>query len=186
MNQLKVACDVDEVINDLIDKTIKLYNDRYGAELTRDIFVEYDIYKCLPFEEAELFVNLFFQKELWDTVEPIKDAQWGLKYLTNNGFDVYLATATNYETYQYKVEWIKRYFPFIDEKNIICIHNKSLLDVDFVIDDCAENLINCKWTHRILVDQVWNQHPKYFAYNLHRAHNWHEIIDVITTIAKEE
>ena len=103
MNQLKVACDVDEVINDLIDKTIKLYNDRYGAELTRDVFVEYDIYKCLPFEEAELFVNLFLQKELWDTVEPIEDAQWGLKYLTNNGFDVYLATATNCETYQYKV-----------------------------------------------------------------------------------
>lgn len=186
MSKLKVACDVDEVINNMIDKAIELYNNRYGAELTKDMFVEYDIYKCLPFEEAEAFIDLFLQEELWDSVEPVNDAQWGLKYLVNNGFEVYLATATHYGNFQRKVDWIEKYFPFIDKKNIICIHNKSLLDVDFIIDDCAENLINCKWPHRILVDRPWNQQPRYGAYHLYRTYDWHETIDIITTIAKEE
>ena len=77
-------------------------------------------------------------------------------------------------------------FPFIDEKRIICIHNKSLLHVDVLVDDCAENLISTNpLVDRVLLDRPWNQSIHDDAYGIYRVHNWEEIVAQVDAIYKE-
>lgn len=81
MHKFTVALDCDEVLNNLIEKTLELYNARHSTQLAFDSFTEYDFYKCLPFEDAEELTAMFLKKELWDSLSPAPDSQWGVKNL---------------------------------------------------------------------------------------------------------
>jgi len=182
MNKFTIAIDVDNVLNNLMDKTIEMYNNKYDASLTVDMFDEYDVYKCLPHDEAQKFIELFQEQDLWASLEPIKNAQWGVKQLIEHGYEVYLATATHHSNFSWKVEWIKYYFGMISEKNIICIHNKGLLKADILIDDCIDNLLSSYWYERVCLDYEWNRNINDEVYGIHRAHDWLEIVDAVNKI----
>ena len=181
-NKFKVAIDVDNILNDLVEKTIKLYNSTYHASLSMKDIVEYDFYKCLPYNDALNLVKLFDQKELWESLTPRKDAQWGVKKLIDNGYDVCLATAAYPTNYAWKCEWLSQHFPFIPTKNIICIHNKGLLDVDVLIEDCMDNLLSGHLFERVCLDYLWNQNVHDEAYGIHRAYSWKDIVSIVDKI----
>lgn len=181
-NKFTIAIDVDCVLNNLMDKTIEMYNSRYNTSLSINNFKEYDVFKCLPHNEAQNFVDLFQEEELWESLTPIKDSQWGIKHFIESGYTVYLATATHYKNFSWKVEWLKHYFGMIPEKNIICVHNKGLLKVDVLIDDCLDNLLSSMWYERVTLDWPWNRDVWDETYGIHRAHNWIEIVDIVNEI----
>ena len=185
MNKLKICVDVDSVLNDLMEKTIVMYNNRYNAKLSIEDFTDYDIFKDLPYEDAENLVALWQEEELWNSLEPRKGSQRGVKKLVDDGHTVYLATATHPKNFAWKVEWLQRYFGMIPTKNIICIHNKGLLNCDVLIDDYAENLLANKLCHRVLFDCCWNQHVYDDVHLITRVHNWDEIIEAVNEICKE-
>ena len=116
MHKFTVALDCDEVLNNLIEKTLELYNARHSTKLTLDSFTDYDFYKCLLFEEAEDLTAMFLEKELWDSLSPAPHSQWGVKTLIDKGYDVYVATATHHTNFPWKVDWIIKNFPLIDGK----------------------------------------------------------------------
>lgn len=182
MNKFTVAVDVDCVLNNLIDKTIELYNLKYGESLTIDTFNHYDASKCLPNDKAQKFVDLFLEKALWDSLTPLRNAQWGIKQFVERGYEVYLATSTHHINFPWKVEWLKHYFEMIPESNIICIHNKGLLKVDVLVDDCLDQLLASHWYERVCFDCPWNRDIWDESYSIHRAHNWLEICDVVNEI----
>ena len=106
--------------------------------------------------------------------------------LRRRGYDVYVATATHHTNFNWKIDWFMKNFPFIDEKRIICIHNKSLLHVDVLVDDCAENLISTNpLVDRVLLDRPWNQGIHDDAYGIYRVHNWEEIVEQVDAIYKD-
>lgn len=186
MHKFTVALDCDEVLNNLIEKTLELYNARHSTKLTLDSFTDYDFYKCLSFEEAENLTAMFLEKELWASLSPTPHSQWGVKTLIDKGYDVYVATATHHTNFPWKVDWIIKNFPLIDEKHIICIHNKSLLRADVLVDDCAENLISTSpLVDRVCFDKPWNRDVYDDAYHIYRAHNWEEIVEQIDTCYKD-
>lgn len=182
MNKFTVAVDVDCVLNNLMEKTIEAYNTKYNASLTIDIFTEYDIFKCLPPEEAQRFIDLWKDHDLLASLTPLKHAQWGVKQLVEHGYEVYIATATYHSNFSQKVEWLKHYFGMVPEKNIICIYHKGLLKVDVLIDDCIDNLISSRWYERICFDYPWNRNIWDEAYGIRRARNWLEVIDTVNEI----
>lgn len=182
MNKFTVAVDVDCVLNNLIDKTIEMYNLKYGESLTIDMLDKYEVSKCLPNDKAQKFVDLFLEKELWDSLTPLRNAQWGIKQLVERGYEVYLATSTHYINFPWKVEWLKHHFGMIPANNIICIHNKSLLKVDVLIDDCLDQLLSSHWYERVCFDYPWNRDIWDESYSIHRVHNWLETVDVVNEI----
>lgn len=182
----KIAIDADSTLNNLEYGLIELYNRTYSDKIDISMFIDYDWYACLPFEVAERLYELLLNKELWDSLLPVQDSQSAIKSLIDNGTEVYIATATNPVNYPWKVEWFKKYFPYINEKHIICIHNKALLDVDFVVDDCIEQLLSTKWAHRICLDKSWNRNIYDECHSIHRCTNWKEIVAEIKKIIKEE
>lgn len=184
--KFSVAIDVDCVLNNLMEKTIEMYNNLYGSNLKIDDFKEYDIFKCLPEKEAKRFVELFKVCDLWMSLTPIKNSQWGVKQLVDNGYEVYLATATHHINFAWKVDWLKSCFGMIPEENIICIHNKGLLKVNVLVDDCVDNLTSSLWYERVCLDWPWNRNVCDEAYGIHRAYNWLEIVDIINEIYDSE
>ena len=63
-----VALDCDCVLNNLIERTCQMFNERYCADISEETFTQYDVYKCLSFEDAEKFKALWHERELWDSL----------------------------------------------------------------------------------------------------------------------
>jgi len=183
-NKYRIAVDVDGILNDLMEKMIEFFNQKYNKNYTIDMISEYDLSKVF-LEDWKLMTNLFLERTLWDSLKPTEHSQNSIKELINKGYEVYLITATNPINFPWKVEWIKIYFPEISTKNIICACDKSIFNVDFMIDDCLDNLIGNRLCERIVLDKPWNRNINDDIYCIHRAMNWKEIVDLINFIVHE-
>lgn len=182
---MTIVCDFDNILNDLTAKTIEMYNRIYSKEIKMSDATAYDFHDCFP-DDADGLIELFQEKELWESLEPLPDSQWGLMTLVRGGHDVYIATATHYNNFAWKIDWFKKYFPFIDEENIMCIHNKSLLKTDVIIDDNLWHLIH-NVCERITLDYPWNRSSaKDYAYNILRCNNWTDIVNTINKIERKD
>ncbi len=183
--KFSIAVDVDGIVNNLMPRAIEIYNERYNASLSLDNFVKYKIEECLHHQEAQNFMEIFEDEEFWYSLVPIKNSIWGIKQFVESGYDVYFATATHYSNFAWKVKWLQSFFGMIPEKNIICIHNKALLKVDVLIDDCIDNLLSSMWFERVTLDYPWNRYVWDETYGIHRAFNWIEIVDIVDKIYEE-
>lgn len=180
-----IVCDIDNVLNDLTHKTLALYNSRYGKKIQMSDITTYNFFECLPKEDADGIVELFKEKELWDSLEVLPDSQWGIETLVNVGHKVYLATATHECNFEWKCQWINKYFPMINIDNIIRINDKSLLRADVMIDDCLDNLTK-NFCERICLDYPYNKSSSQdYAYDICRASNWREIVKFINDIERK-
>ena len=180
-----ICCDIDNILNNLTEKVIEFYNLKSGKNIQLSDITSYNFYNCLPQEDASNIVALFKEKSLWDALKPLANSQYGLKQLIKNGHQVYLATATDPINFEWKVEWVKQYYPFIPTDNIIRIIDKGLLKTDVIIDDCLDNLIN-SFAERVVLHYPWNQNDlKDYTYDINRAYNWNDIVNIINKIDKE-
>ena len=185
MGKFKIALDCDNIINNFTDELINAYNNKYNANLTVGNFVDYDFFKCFPYDDATRMVDLLYEKSLWDALKPIDGAQRGIRHFIEQNYEVYFATATEPENFPWKVEWLKSYFNMVPSKNIICINNKGLLKVDVLIDDNVENLLS-GFYHRVCLDYTWNRHVYDEVYDIIRCNNWDEIVKKIDDIYQSE
>lgn len=181
-----ICVDIDNVLNNLAERTLALYNEASGKNIQISDITAYRFDECLSNEDANGLIELFSQQELWESLVPLFDSQWGLKTLVNSGHEVYLATATHPENFAWKIEWVKKYYPFIRTNNVIRIVNKGLLRCDLMVDDCLDNLIS-NMCHRVCLDYPWNRDAtKEFAYDIVRAYNWQDIVNIINTIERKD
>ena len=181
-----LCIDVDNVINDLVEKTLTMYNSENNKNIQISDLTTYNFYDCLPEKDAEGLINLFQRKELWDSLEPLHDSQRGIKTLINQNHEIYFATSTHHSNFSWKVDWIQRYFPFINIENIICIHNKGLLKCDVMVDDNLSNLTS-NICERVILDYPWNRSSHIdYAYSIYRCYNWLDIVNTINEIERKD
>lgn len=171
----KVALDLDGVIWDLVRPWVKYYNRLYKDNVLYENIKEYDLSKSLTKASYDEIKDLLNNKFFWNLVFPFEYSKEYL-YKLNNKYDLYIATATNYKLVEIKTERFLMFFPFIDRHQIICIHNKSLLDVDWLVDDCIDNLKEGNF-NKIILDAPYNRNCKEFI----RAKNLKEVYNIINT-----
>ena len=180
-----LCVDCDNVLNNLTEKTLELYNSQSGKNIQMSDIISYNFSECLPQEDADGIVSLFKEKELWDSLEPIKDSRWGIETLMNLGHRVIFATATHECNFEWKCQWLKKYFPIINTDDIVRIIDKSLIRADVIIDDCLEQLVG-SCCERICFDMPWNQNKeKDFIYDIYRMYSWTDIINIINDIERK-
>lgn len=182
-----ICCDMDCVLNDLVPKILTMYNKQSGKSIVMEDLTSYSFHDCLNKEDADSLTRLFKVKALWDSLSPIKGAKEGLQKLIDAGNRVFIATATAPENLPWKIQWIKKHFPFFNPDNVIRIMDKSVLKTDILIEDNMDQLVNHKLCHRICLNYPWNQHgeDKDFVYNIHRCNSWTEILEAINNIKEE-
>lgn len=180
-----IMCDIDGVLNNLVEQTLEVYNSRNGKNIQISDITTYNFFDCLPYEDAQGIVSLFKEKSLWDSLIPLPSSQNAIKQLIKKGHQIYLATATDPINFEWKIEWLKKYFSSIPSDNVIRIMDKSLLRCDVLIDDCLDNLISA-FCERVVIDYPWNQSKtKDYAYDIKRAYGWDDIVDIINNIERK-
>lgn len=177
-----IACDVDDVICNLQEVVIELFNNKFGSNYALEDFTEYDIMNILPTKDAIAMKDMYGISGLYSKVKPISGAQEALEKLINLGHQVYLVTAAIPETYGEKVAFIKRFFPYIDDGHIIAMKHKHMFRCDVMIDDNLQALLAKPYYYRICFDRPWNRSVNDWTYDIHRCKNWNEIVEVVNKI----
>lgn len=180
-----IKCDIDNCLNDLTAKAITLYNARTGKNIQLSDITTYNFSDCLPQDDAKGIIELFKEKELWDSLEPLEDSQWGIQTLFNMGHRVVFTTATHECNFAWKCDWMINHFPIDNANDIIRITDKGLITADIIIDDCLEQITK-SCCERICLNYPWNiSKEKDYVFDIYRAHNWKEIIKYVTTIERK-
>ena len=177
-----IAVDIDNTLCNLQETVISIFNKRFGSNYTLSDFNQYDVMSVLPSQDGVVMRDMYGESGLYDKVKPYKGASDKLQKLINAGHNVYLVTDAIPKTYGEKVEFIKRYFPFIDDAHIVSMKHKHLFKCDIMIEDNWSNLVSSQYYHRILIDQPWNQNKKDYVYDIHRCFNWDDVIAAVNKI----
>lgn len=127
----------------------------------------------------ELF-SILEQPDFWNTVYPIKDSYSYIKKLHDDGYEIYIVTATSHETLHSKMLRFFELYPFIHSNQIIVTQNKKIVDLDLLIDDDPTNLEDGFYT-KILFDAPHNQRYNEKEIGAYRCTRWKDVYKIITT-----
>lgn len=176
----RVKVDIDNVLNNLCRQMVDIYNEQNDSNISYEDITMYD-FTC--FQDESIISSLrsmFYVDDILESLTPPKLAQEGLRKICDK-YDVWITTASNYRVFPQKVEWCKKFYPWLDENRIICIKDKYLLDTDYSIDDWQNNLVRDN-SHRILVDAPWNRSVRDDVWSMHRVTNLVEAFEKINEI----
>ena len=180
-----IAVDMDNVLCNLQEVVVNLFNKRHGTSYTVEDFTDYDVAQILPKNHAILMKTMYGEDNLYSNIKPLQGAQNAIEKLINAGHQVYVVSDVIPKTYAEKVEWLKFYFPQIDEAHICAMKHKHLLRCDVMIEDSMQNLLAKPYYERICFDYAWNRNVSDYAYGIHRVRSWNEAIDVINKLDLE-
>lgn len=175
---MTIGVDCDNVINNLSESVLKVYNEDSGDDLQiRDITC-YEMERFVKPEYRSTFRKYFSDKRVWDNIEVLDGCISTLEKYHSLGHDIFIVTSTYPANVPMKAEWLQKVLPFLDiNKQFICIHRKQLLSgLDVLIDDCHANLDYGEY-RRILLDYPWNWNygKSNSFFPLIRCRNWQDI-----------
>lgn len=143
MNKLKVLCDVDGVLNDFQNHFLQ-YLDNIGITYDSRKCDGYHLERCIMVRDKKKVIEGIFSDDyFWTSMIPIEHSLEGLEYL-NIKYDLYIATTPwNEHNKDIKTEWLLKYYPFLNVKQIIFSDEKWKLNGDIIIEDKPTTITKC-------------------------------------------
>lgn len=172
--KLTILCDIDGVVNDLVEKLLEKYNIKYNDDLTKEDIKEYRIQPFLKEECSDIFKE-FMSDNLIERMSPLPGSVEVITKLMET-YNFYFITSTYSINIKAKSDWLKANFPLYTEKMLITCHDKALIHGDILIDDCLNNLHN--GIKNIVFDQPWNRKNTYLN-DVIRVFSWEEIATIL-------
>lgn len=169
--RLRIAVDMDEVITDTLGKQLCLYNQRYGTSASRKDLHGKNLVDIAPAQHKEWLVSMLHEPGFFADLEPIPGSLEGMAKLCAQ-HDVFIASAATQfpNSFNEKLAWLKLYLPQIPLNHIIFCGDKSILNVDYLIDDSAYHFEGLRGVG-LLFDAPHNREKNgYF-----RVHRWEEV-----------
>lgn len=180
-----IAIDFDSTLFPTMERVIEIYNKRHSTNMTLSQHTAYNFYEHFSSDVADELISIFVEKDAYENLQPYKGAVRAVKFLVEQGHEVYIATASDIRNMEWKEELIQKHFPFIPKNNLIRIYNKSMLNVDVLIEDNLNNL-KSTLTERVCFSQPWNMdNGADYVYGIYRIHQWSEIINIIQDIERK-
>ena len=182
---MTILIDMDDVLEQLVKGWVEYINDRFGTHATTNDVQNWDMSMAFPTLTSEQVYSATTDDALWDYVQPMPGAQEAVKKLIDDGHDVYVVTATGYETLRAKMEKVLfRYFPYLSWKQVIITENKHLIQGDILIDDGPHNLSGGNY-RKILFTANHNLSFDEKTVGAIRVRNWTEALDTVSQIESE-
>lgn len=183
---MKIAIDLDNTIIRTTATLVHYINERLPVNLKMSDITTYSIESALPEQYRWIVEAGFRDKLMWKEVTLLPSAVEVIELLYNEGHDIWFATSSLPENLRKKINHLSRNLPFFPEdfvwKHTINLQDKSLLNVDVLIDDCLGYLLHPDRKYvSIVLDYPWNQTESNIP-NLLRAYSWWGIYDRIKTI----
>ena len=179
---MTILVDLDDTIEQLLKALVERANERFGRNATVDDVTDWSIVCAFPGITKQQILDFMRDADFWETVEPVPGAAEGLKHLMDEGHEVYIVTATEYEHVAEKMKGVLfRYFPFISWDQVIITSRKQMIRGDVLIDDGVHNLEGGEYK-KILVTAPYNRDYDAEANGMIRVHSWDEIIRIIDSM----
>ena len=174
-----ILVDMDDTIEQLLQAWVDGVNKKYGRSASCDDITDWNVSKAFPGLSWEEVYTVPIEPGFWGRVLPIPGAVEGLKALIDRGHEVYIVTATYYESVEEKMkDLLFRYFPFLSWSQVILTGRKQLIRGDVLIDDGIHNLEGGDY-RKILFTAAHNRFYDAEAHGMIRVNTWEEAVEVI-------
>lgn len=173
---MRIGIDIDCVCNNLVDEWLLRLNTKYNLNIKCEDITSYNIRPFFPTLTSEEIYEPLYDDNMWNSLIPIDESIKYMKQLKDDGHDIKLITATNVKSMPIKCNWILKHYPFMDEKDIWMVFDKSWISADVLLDDCMENLYGKNYLG-ICYAQPWNK-----TYTGLRVNNWKDFYNIIKNI----
>ena len=165
--------DCDGPLADLCHLWYKRHNQtcRICTEpLTPEKVVSWDTHKYVACGK-HIYSYLETDMTIWRYARTIPGAKRILRRMSEYVRPVVVTTVTaGPQARLYRVEWIRRHFPFINPLDIVITKEKTCVRGDIILDDAPHNLVN-HTAERLVLDYPWNRD---FSDAL-RVFNWDDV-----------
>ena len=139
-NKYLIGIDLDNTIWDLLTPWVEAINKHYKTNIKTKECCSYNmrvnVLRNRTIKDLSYIYDILEDEHFWDNVIPIKDA---IKYITSlyeYGHKIYFVTHSTYTNIIFKINKLKKLFYFFNENMLINCSDKTLLDLDILIDDC--------------------------------------------------
>lgn len=183
--EVTVLIDLDDTMTYLTRAWCQCLNQRHGTNVSENDILGWEISDYFPdLTETQVFEPIH-EDTFWLNVEPMTDAPEYINKLMADGFNVYICTASLFDTIKAKLESVLgRYFPFISWNQVIITKNKQLVNGDILIDDGVHNLEGGTYK-KILMSAPHNQNYDADAHGMKRVNTWREAYQAVHSYASE-
>lgn len=186
MKKLTILVDADSVMENLSEAWVKYLNNKYGTDVKYEDVTEWDMTEAFPELTREQVYGAELEPQLYELVEPLKDAPLYLKKLMDDGHVIYVVTSTPYQIIAEKTEQVLlEYFPFLTWKNFIITSYKQMIKGEVLIDDGIHNLVGGEY-EKLLMDAPYNRSIDAAAEGIDRVFGWAEIYEKICALAGDD
>lgn len=177
---MKIGIDFDNILSNTTSAYLDLFNKLVSTNYTMEDIRDWDMRKVLPEKYKYLIETLWNNKELWDNIKPLNESQIYVNLLSKE-HEVYIVTATGLQTVDNKFSWLWKNYPFLDKDKFIIANDKTMIDLDVLIDDYQNNLLGGKYKG-ILFTYPWNEDFNAEQNDIIRVRNWTEAYKVIQSM----
>lgn len=183
---LRVGIDIDNIIVQTTKRILDVHYEQTGERLYLDDIKSYYIENFVSPQYRKDFHKLFLDKSVWKDIELVPNCVEVVRQLHNEGYELWFITSTNPENILKKCNHLERTFPFLDvRKHFITTPYKQMIDVDILIDDCADNVVNSKHYSSILFDYPWNRDIDMDKnQNVFRVNGWQDVFQTVKFLEK--
>ena len=176
---MTILVDLDDTIERLLEALVKRANERFHRNVSVDEVTDWSIVCAFPGVSKREILDFMREPDFWDDVKPVPGAAEALKHFMDEGHEVYVVTATEFEhVYEKMKKVLFRYFPFITPRQVIITGRKQMIRGDVLIDDGIHNLEGGEY-RKILFTRPYNREYDAEANGMIRVHNWDEIVRII-------
>ena len=111
-NVFTICVDMDDTIENLLDTWVAWLNDKYNLNVAVDDCKSWQLSHVYPSLSDEQIFEPLSIESFWSQVKPKSDAQYYINKLIEDGQEIYICTASHYDTVAYKMRAIiEKYFP---------------------------------------------------------------------------
>lgn len=184
MKKLTILFDADDTVEDLLGPWLEILNSTYDTNVKPEDVTDWNVASFFPrLTKGQVFAPPY-DSNFWSLIEPIDGSVRNLQKLITDGHDLYMVTASNYQTCAAKVERLLEIFPFLDWNHIILASNKQMVKGDILVDDDPHNLVGGEYM-KFLFDRPHNRSFNENEHSIKRVYTWDEIYEKILKLAKE-
>ena len=181
---MTILVDMDDVMEQLRKALVNRANKRFHRNASVDDVTDWSIVCAFPGIAKQQVLDFMREADFWETVEPVPGAAEALRHFLDEGHEVYVVTATEYEHVAEKMKGVLfRYFPFLSWDHVIVTGRKQMIRGDVLIDDGVHNLEGGEYK-KILVTAPYNKDYDAEANGMIRVHGWDEIVRIIDGMAE--
>ena len=204
---MRILVDMDEIVVNLLDEWIRIYNREWDDNLMVDDIDAWDTHKFVKPACGKQIYQILKRPGLFDYLPPHAGAIDAITTLVAAGHDVRFATAPpSADSCRGKIEWVKRHFahPDFGMSQVLMLHDKNWLapSVDVLVDDKPKTIVEWR-EYADRADNAGYHSPRIMTiahpYNkpvLDKAHvvgydandtqrAWETIVEAINKLAEE-